>query len=49
MSTFLAMALSGLLARQEAVELKSVRFSELSRAVRALQGKVVIVDVWHRT
>ena len=49
MNILCAMAFAGLLARQEAIELKSVRFTELSRAVRSLQGKVVIVDVWHRT
>lgn len=49
MNTLAALVLSALLARQEAVELKSVRFTELARTVRALQGKVVIVDVWHRT
>ena len=49
MNILAAVVLSALLARQEAVELKSLRFTELTRAVRALQGKVVIVDVWHRT
>ncbi|MFM8932704.1 MAG: hypothetical protein ACKOS8_12615 [Gemmataceae bacterium] len=49
MNPLFALVLTGLLARQEAIELKSVRFNELSRAVRSLQGKVVIVDVWHRT
>ena len=49
MNILAALVLSALLVRQEAVELKSLRFTELTRAVRALQGKVVIVDVWHRT
>jgi len=49
MNILAAVVLSALMARQEPVELKSLRFTELTRAVRALQGKVVIVDVWHRT
>lgn len=49
MFTVAATLMCALLARQEVIELKSVKFTELTRAVRALQGKVVIVDVWHRT
>ena len=36
-------------AEQQALELKVARFTELARAVHAHKGKVLIVDVWHRT
>ncbi|MCY2938072.1 MAG: hypothetical protein NTV55_06915 [Planctomycetota bacterium] len=49
MLMMVAGTLVSLLAQQQALELKVARFTELARAVHAHKGKVLIVDVWHRT
>jgi hypothetical protein len=42
----LAAAVLGAATADDSVTLKTVKYDELGRAVRDLQGKIVVVDFW---
>jgi hypothetical protein len=44
--TLLAAASIGAASTDDSVTLKTVKYDELGRTVRDLQGKIVVVDFW---